>query len=158
MLLLYSFKFHTPSKKVVCVFKIKCLLEIMKGFRSENFEYKNKVRYHVRPVIDGTGETFVKQVGLYPSNDYVYSRGHDPGHPEKRKLAIGLPYYSFVEGRFIHELNGADLHVLSVFLSAHFGEKVNSERIDSIKLELLEIRDLEMRLEKEMPGYRENDK
>jgi|GEM_PF-5251507 len=130
----------------------------MKDFKSGNFEYKNKVSYHMCPVIEGTDETFVGQVGLYPYNDCVYSREHDPGDPEKRGLMIKLPHYTFVEGRFIHELKSVDLHCLSILLSAHFGKEIDRERIERIESELLEIRELEIILEEEMPGYRENDK
>jgi len=132
-------------------------------FKTENFEYKNKVRYHVLPVIEGNRKCFISLVGLYPEGDCIY-----PQEPLRGTPAVNLQYnqqlFPRLDIKYIHELDGADdgnLEMLAINVSARSRRVPGDdlvERLEKIKKELLEIWEIEMKLEKKNPSYRVNDK
>lgn len=126
----------------------------MKEFRSENFNYRDKVDYHMMPVIEGR-VTIVGYVGLYHDHDVLYFKDHG-GNSDAIILPNRIPTKmgDILDMDFVHEMNDMNLHALACILSANLGKEGYNERIGKIKSELLEIQELETRLGNELPGYR----
>ena len=123
-------------------------------FRTDNFEYRGNVGYHVRPVIEGEG-TNVNYVGLYRDHDAIYFEDSD-GDKRTISLPRSIPTRSgpLLDVNFVLQMNDKNFIALASLISSARGTENYHERIEVIERELLEIKELEIRLEQELPGYR----